>query len=409
MENKDENRKIFKKGLATGVAITLAFVLVLTAGCSIFMRRNGYVLTTFKPDKGLTGKILSDKVEKKVSEVLGALSKYYYDDLDHNQMAEGLYAGMVDSLGDKYPRYFTEEEYQDYISETTGTYYGIGALLSQSTETGEISINRIYDKTPAQEAGLREGDIFVSADGFKAEGSDLTEFVSHVKGEAGTKVKIVVLRNGKKKTFKVERRAVEIPTVEHQMLNEKIGYIQILEFDKVTAKQFKTSLNSLKKQGMKSLIVDVRDNPGGMVDSVTEILDEILPKGLLVYTQDKDGKKTEYKSDDKELGMPMAVLINENSASASEIFAGAVKDFEYGTLIGTKTYGKGIVQVLLPLSDGSAVKMTTSKYFTPKGNYIHEVGIEPDVEIEFKYTGDVDAGYDIMKDNQVLKALEILK
>ena len=160
---------------------------------------------------------------------------------------------------------------------------------------------------------------------------------------------------------------------------------------------------------MKSLIVDVRDNPGGMVDSVTEILDEILPKGLLVYTQDKDGKKTEYKSDDKELGMPMAVLINENSASASEIFAGAVKDFEYGTLIGTKTYGKGIVQVLLPLSDGSAVKMTTSKYFTPKGNYIHEVGIEPDVEIEFKYTGDVDAGYDIMKDNQVLKALEILK
>ena len=146
-----------------------------------------------------------------------------------------------------------------------------------------------------------------------------------------------------------------------------------------------------------------------MVDSVTEILDEILPKGLLVYTQDKDGKKTEYKSDDKELGMPMAVLINENSASASEIFAGAVKDFEYGTLIGTKTYGKGIVQVLLPLSDGSAVKMTTSKYFTPKGNYIHEVGIEPDVEIEFKYTGDVDAGYDIMKDNQVLKALEILK
>ena len=160
---------------------------------------------------------------------------------------------------------------------------------------------------------------------------------------------------------------------------------------------------------MKKLIIDVRDNPGGMLDTVSQMLYEILPKGTVVYTQDKQGKKQEYKSnDDEELGMPLVVLVNGNSASASEIFAGAVKDYNYGTLIGTKTYGKGIVQVLIPLQDGSAVKVTMAKYYTPKGNYIHKKGIEPDVALEFEYQGDKELPYDMMKDNQVLKAIEVL-
>ena len=398
----------FKKGFLSGVAASLAAVLILGAVGSMVLTSNGYVFTTFKPDKNLTGGILSESVETKLSEILGALSAYYYDEVDQETAAEGLYTGLVDSLGDPYSRYFTKEEYRDYLNSSNGTYYGIGAVLTQNTQTGEISISRVYEGSPANEAGLKAGDVFVSADEFDAEGADLSEFVTHVKGDEGTTVKITVLRDGKEKTFTVERRKVEVPTVEHQMLQGNTGYIEILEFDAVTTDQFETALEDLKKQGMTSLIVDLRDNPGGMVTSVTEILDTILPKGLLVYTQDKDGNKKEYKSDKRELGLPLAVLVNENSASASEIFAGAVKDYEYGTIIGTTTFGKGIVQVLTPLSDGSAIKVTTAKYFTPNGNYIHGVGIDPDIELEFEYQGDEDEDYDIMKDNQVLKALEIL-
>ncbi len=411
IKKNDENqyKRMYKKGLASGIAITLTLTLAITAVASVFMRRNGYVVTTFKPDKKLTGKILSNEVETKVSELLGALSQYYYDDMKNSDLAEGMYAGLVNGVGDKYTTYFTKKKYEEYIGGTSGTYYGIGAVLNQNIDTGVISITRVYDNSPAKDAGLKAGDIFVSADGHKAEGVDLTEFVTHVKGDEGTKVKLVMVRSGKQLKVNVERRKVEIPTVEYQMLEDKTGYIQILEFDKITTSQFKKALKDLRNQGMTALIVDLRDNPGGMVNAVTEILDEILPKGLLVYTQDKNGEKTEYKSDKKELGLPLAVLVNGNSASASEIFAGAVKDYKYGTLIGTKTFGKGIVQVLAPLSDGSAIKVTTSKYFTPKGNYIHEVGIEPDEKLEYKYLGDEKEEYDITKDNQVQKALEILE
>jgi len=402
----EEERRIYKKGLRKGICLTLVVVLLLTAAGSIVLRRNGFVFTSFAFDKKLTGEVLSEPVQKKVAEILSALSAYYYEDIPTEKLPDGMYAGMVDSLGDRYTTYFTAEEYKEYISGSNGTYYGIGAVLTQDRKTGVISISRVYEGSPAEKAGLLKGDIFISADGVAAEGIDITEFVTHVKGDKGTKVKLVMERDGKKKTFTVIRDEVEVPTVEHQMLKNHTGYISILEFDKVTADQFRTALKDLKKQKMTSLIVDLRDNPGGMVSSVTEILDEILPKGLLVYTQDKNGKKTEYKSDSNELGMPLAVLVNENSASSSEIFAGAIKDYEYGTLIGTKTFGKGIVQVLLPLSDGSAIKVTTAKYFTPKGNYIHEVGIEPDVKLEYKQQK---KEYDINKDNQVKKALEILK
>lgn len=399
----------FRKGFIAGIAAALAVVLILGAVGSMILTSNGYVLTTFKPDKKLTAGILSEQVENKVSEILGAISAYYYDDVDQQKAAEGLYAGLVDSLEDPYSCYFTKEEYQDYLNSSNGTYYGIGVVLTQNIQTGEISVTRVYDSSPAKEAGLKAGDVFVSADDFQAEGADVSEFASHVKGDEGTTVELTVLRDGKEKTFTVERRKVEIPTVEHQMLQGNTGYIQILEFDEVTAEQFDAALKDLRKQKMTSLIVDLRDNPGGMVTSVTDILDTILPEGLLVYTQDKDGKKKEYNSDKNELNLPLAVLVNENSASASEIFAGAVKDYGYGTIIGTTTFGKGIVQVLTPLSDGSAIKVTTAKYFTPKGNYIHGVGIEPDVELEFKYGGDEEEEYDIMKDNQVLKALDILE
>ncbi len=193
------------------------------------------------------------------------------------------------------------------------------------------------------------------------------------------------------------------------MFDNKIGYIQISQFEEVTAPQFNEALKDLKKQGMKGLIVDLRGNPGGLLTSVSEILDEILPEGMLVYTENKFGKKEEYTSAKGELGLPLCVLINESSASASEIFAGAIKDYEYGTLIGTNTFGKGIVQVIVPLRDGSAVKVTTSRYYTPKGNYIHGVGIAPDIELPYEFLGGANDKYDYKYDNQINKAIEVLQ
>ncbi|SFQ48933.1 carboxyl-terminal processing protease [Lachnospiraceae bacterium XBB1006] len=404
-----QRQRIYRKGMRRGIAWTLVFMLVLSVATGVFLKKNGFVITSFKMDRKLASQILSEPVQKKTAEVLSALSAYYYDDIPTEKLPDGMYAGLVSSLGDKYTSYFSKEQYQEYLDGTNGTYYGIGAVLTQDKESLQITISKVYEGSPADKAGLKAGDVFVSADKTKAEGLELAKFVNYVRGEKGTKVKLVMLRDGKEKTFTVTRDEVEVPTIESRMLKNHTGYIAITEFDGVTADQFKKALKELKNNKMTSLIVDVRDNPGGMITAVTDILDELLPKGILVYTKDKAGKKTTYRSDRDELGLPLAVLVNENSASASEIFAGAVKDYKYGTLIGTKTFGKGIVQVLMPLSDGSAIKVTTAKYFTPKGHYIHEKGIEPDVKLEFQYQGDKTKDYDIYQDNQVLKAMEILK
>lgn len=240
---------------------------------------------------------------------------------------------------------------------------------------------------------------------------ELSELVTHIRGDKGTTVHMQIAREGEADYLEldIERDKVEVPTVTSEMLDNHIGYIAITEFAEPTEEQFMQAVNSLKDQGMESVIIDLRDNPGGYLTAVTEILDDILPEGLTVYTEDKYGNRQNYTSDEEhKMDYPMAVLVNENSASASEIFAGAIKDYQYGTLIGTKTFGKGIVQSVRQLSDGSAIKLTTAKYYTPKGNYIHEVGIEPDVELEYEYTGDKNADYDKAYDNQIQKAIEIL-
>ncbi len=407
---KEKKKPSFLAGFLCGIGSILLIVVMLSLGATVLFRAGGYVITSFKLDEELTADVLSEPVQNKVAEVLSALSAYYYDELDEQKMAEGMYLGMVNALGDPYTTYYTVEEFAEYRASASGTYYGIGAVLSQDVNTGVITIIRVYKGSPAEEAGLKGGDIFISAAGVLAEGMDVSEFVSLIKGDLGTTVEVVVDRNGTELTFTVERRKVEVPTVEAQMLEDGTAYIQILEFDEITTKQFDDALLAMRQQGMTSLVIDLRDNPGGRLDVVVDILDRILPDGMLVYTVNKYDQKVEYKSDDgKELNIPLVVLVNENSASASEIFAGAIKDYEYGTILGTTTFGKGIVQVILPLSDGSAVKITTSKYYTPNGNDIHGIGIEPDVELEYEYLGSDTEDYDIMKDNQVLKAIELLK
>ncbi|MCR5374972.1 MAG: S41 family peptidase [Lachnospiraceae bacterium] len=404
-----KKNKEFIKGVVMGLVIMLLIVSLAGLLLITTLRKNGYMISNGVVDKELTAGILSEHVENKIAEILTTLSTYYYDNLDNEKIAEGMYRGMVDALGDKYTTYYNEAEYRDFILNTTGVYYGIGALLSQDKTTLVITIDKVYKNSPAEEAGLKDGDIILSANGVSAEGMDVSEFVNYIRGEEGTKVDIVVKRGDEELPFTCTRRKVDVPTIEYTMFDNKIGYIQISQFEEVTAPQFNEALKDLKKQGMKGLIVDLRGNPGGLLTSVSEILDEILPEGMLVYTENKFGKKEEYTSAKGELGLPLCVLINESSASASEIFAGAIKDYEYGTLIGTNTFGKGIVQVIVPLRDGSAVKVTTSRYYTPKGNYIHGVGIAPDIELPYEFLGGENDKYDYKYDNQINKAIEVLQ
>ena len=407
-----KNRKSnFGKGIAVGVLITLLFVLVVAGGAflsfSLVKMNKSTAAEGTEDDK----KTVSQKdVEKKAGEIADLIEQYYYEDVDENAMIEGIYGGMVDGLGDQYSTYFTEEEYASFNESTTGVYYGIGAVLTQNLNTKIVTILHVYPGTPAEEAGVRDGDVIAKVGDIEGDSMELSELVSHIKGEEGTKVHLELIRAGEKDHIEldVERRQIEVPTVQYQMLEGEVGLVQITEFSSSTTEQFSEAVKELQSQGMKSMIVDLRDNPGGVLQSVCAILDEILPEGMLVYTEDKYGSRSEFKSDEKCMNLPMAVLINENSASASEIFAGAIKDYEYGTLIGTTTFGKGIVQTIIPMQDGSAVKVTTAKYFTPKGNYIHEVGIEPDIELEYEYQGE-DETYNPLHDNQVLKALEVLQ
>lgn len=411
---KPESKKPgFLQGMLLGAFLVL-LIGVMGVGGWYSIIRMGERLNATAEENGAnpTQRAISDdQVKKKAGEIADLLDQYYYEDIDEDKLVQGMYAGMVDGVGDPYTCYYTKEEYDSMNETTSGTYYGIGAVLTQNVKTNVVTILHVYAGSPAEEAGVRDGDVIVKVEDIAGDSMELSELVKHIKGEEGTTVHLQLLREGEKDYVEldVERRQVEIPTVEHQMLEGKIGLIQISEFADNTPLQFTAAIKDLRNQGMVSMIVDLRNNPGGVLKSVVSMLDGLLPEGILVYTEDKYGNRSDYTSEESSLDIPMAVLINENSASASEIFAGAVKDYGYGTLIGTTSYGKGIVQSIIPMEDGSALKVTMAKYFTPKGNYIHEVGIEPDIELEYEYQGDAKEAYNPMHDNQILKALEVLK
>ncbi len=401
----------FGAGILIGSICTMLVVFVVfVGGYTIVNTMGSSIDQDTDVEQSFKEGLLDDSFEKKVTELSKLIDQYYYEKIDKNALVEGMYAGMAEGLGDPYSAYFSAEEYASFNESTTGVYCGIGTVLTQDVKTNVVTILHVYPGTPAEEAGIKDGDIIAKVDDIAGDSMDLSELSSHIKGEEGTKVHIEVMRQGESDYlgFDVERRKIEVPTVEHQMLEGKVGLIRITEFSNGTPEQFDKAVRDLQEQGMVSMIVDLRDNPGGVLQSVCDMLDEILPEGLLVYTEDKYGNRSDYKSDADCMDIPMAVLINGNSASASEIFAGAIKDYQYGTLIGTTSFGKGIVQTIIPLEDGSAIKLTMAKYFTPKGNYIHEVGISPDIELEYEYLSEGDETYNPMHDNQVLKALEVL-
>lgn len=402
-----KDKKQFLTGIAAGFVITMVLVEAVMFGQNVLAdmesesrKENGQL--------DLTGSGVGAKLE----EIQALMETYYLEEIDTEQVEDYLYKGAVAGLGDIYAAYYTEEEYQSLIDSTNGSYYGIGVEISQNMSTGIITISRIFEGSPAEEAGLLPGDVLYKIAGQEVTGEDLNKVVSLIKGEEYTTVSVEVARDGQSGylEFEVERRTIEVPTVESEMLEDNIGYIAITSFDDVTTEQFMTALDTLESQGMEALIVDLRNNGGGLVSSVCAILDRLLPEGLIVYTEDKYGNREEEFSDaENYFDKPMAVLVNGNSASASEIFAGAIKDYGIGTLVGTTTYGKGIVQKIYPLSDGTAVKLTVSKYYTPNGNNIHGTGIEPDVTVEL----DEDLMYEVEvpkeEDNQLQAAIEALQ
>lgn len=341
-------------------------------------------------------------------EALEALiDRYYIGEIDEEQLSEGIYKGYVAALDDPYSAYYDVEETKEMEETTAGEYSGIGAIMSQDRDTGVITVSQVYAGSPAEKAGLRAEDILYKVEGREVTGEDLSQVVSLVKGEKGTQVQLTVLRGSAQEETEitVTRDTVEVQTVYGEMKEDGIGYIRITEFDSVTYEQFQEELEMLEQEGMERLAIDLRSNPGGNLYTVCDILDLLLPEGLIVYTEDKQGERQEITSDEEhQFDKPLAVLMNEYSASASEIFAGAVQDYGTGVIVGTQSYGKGVVQQIFDLKDGTSVKLTIAEYFTPKGRNINGRGITPDVEIEYEYDEN-----DPQSDNQLDRAVEVLK
>lgn len=355
--------------------------------------------------------LMSDYFVNKLELLEYLVELYYMNDISVEDMRTGAYKGLLDGLGDPYTCYYTAEEYEDLMESTTGTYCGIGAVVQQNKTTMLITIVKPYVNGPAYNAGMLPGDIIYKVNDTDVTGMDIDKVVSMMKGEAGTKVTVTVVRDGESNPVElsITRGEIEIETIEYEMLEDKIGLVTISSFDEHTPEQFKDAIKSLKKDGMQGLVIDLRDNGGGLLNSVVEMLDYMLPEGMIVYTEDKYGNREEFKSTDKEVfELPAAVLINGNSASASEIFAAAMQDYKAATIVGTTSFGKGIVQTILPLTDGTAVKITIARYFTPNGVCIHGIGVNPDVEVELneKLKQQVVIAHE--EDNQLQAAIKVL-
>ena len=407
MEQKNENEK-FLKGLFCGVFL----VLICMAGCLLHlqwkMTRRAAVSTGSGKTETLDMNL--SQVKKKTGEIEELINAYYLDEIDGQKVEDTMYTGMVAGLEDLYSVYYSKEELESMEESISGAYSGIGATLTQDPDTGELSVVSCFDGTPAQEAGLQPGDVITGWNGKSVEGIELSELVSKIKTDPEEQLTLEIERDGETLEVELTRREVQIPTVEYEMLDNQIGYIRLVEFDEVTADQFKEALEDLENQNMEKLIIDVRNNPGGVLQVVCDMLDQLLPEGMIVYTEDKNGNRKEYTSDEEhQFTKPLAVLANENSASASEIFAGAIQDYGIGTIVGTTTFGKGIVQRTFYLSDGTGVKLTVAKYYTPKGHDIHKKGITPDVEIELDEELKNQSSISHEEDNQLQKAIEVLQ
>lgn len=402
--NAQPPRKKKSQGFASGMIIGavsafMAVILLILSVAAVCIAK-GYIHIGVNGDVYIQSDAVTDsdgigsEVEGKLNAIDSVLESFYFGDVDDETAKDNIYKAYLSSYGDKYTMYYTADEYKALKESTNGKFYGIGAVCQLSGEGGVLLVD-VYDNGAGYQAGLRSGDRVVNVDGRDITGMELSSAVALIKGDKGTSVTLEVIRGTERLTFSAVRDAVEAKTVAYTLLDNNIGYLSISQFEEVTTKQFKAAVEDLQSQGMKGLVIDIRNNPGGLLDTVVGMLKYMLPDGLIVYTEDKQGNRKEYKGQDNdEFNLPLAVIVNGNSASASEIFAGAIQDYGKGTIIGTQTYGKGIVQTVKPLTDGSAIKFTIAKYFTPKGQDIHGKGVTPDMVVEYDTDADVDTQLD---------------
>lgn len=387
----------FSTGVLTGVLVTVLVICGAAGIWKVFAGRGDYTSAST---------VSEADVNKKLDQINSLIEDYYLyeDEIDEDTLIDGIYSGYAEALGDPYTEYYDEKETEALYESTSGEFSGIGATMSKSADSDEITVSNVYDDSPADKAGLKQGDVIYQVDDHSASGQDLETVVSWIKGEQGTEVVLHVLRDGKEIELTATRDIIEVHTVSSEMKDNQIGYIAVSEFDSVTYDQFKEALDNLESQGMQGLVIDLRGNPGGSLTTVTDMLKLLLPEGTIVSTKDKYGNTEEITCDGKhEFIKPLAVLVNQYSASASEIFSGAIQDYGTGTIVGMTTYGKGVVQQLVDLGDGTCLKVTIAEYYTPSGRSINGTGVEPDVEVEYEYDKNNPEA-----DNQLDKALEVV-
>ncbi len=380
----------FVRGMMTGILLCAVGAVLVIGGLSTVTSRQRR-RTADSDETGSSSVSLTEdaeafraELEGKLKEINSLIDENFIFEVDEEQMMDGLLSGYLEGLDDVYSLYYTPEEFEEAISDSDGSYVGIGVAVEQDTETLAITALTVYSGSPAEGAGMQSGDILKAVDGKDISGEILSDVVDQIRGEEGSEVTVTVLRDGETLDLTMTRTAMEMETAEYEMLEEGIGYIQLTEFDSVSVDQMKEAIQELREQGMEKLILDLRDNPGGLLTSVVSIADLFLPKGdNIFYAEDKKGNQTRYDSEsDPFCTETLSVLVNGNSASASEVLSGSLKDHERAVLVGTQTFGKGIVQTFYRLSDGSGIKLTTAHYFTPSGTDIHGIGIEPDLAVE---------------------------
>lgn len=424
-----DEKKNYQKGILVGLTGGILGTVICAAICAVIginlfvmqreENRQKEIETTTELLEETTGNLvvqedglINEEFIKRIDMIYDLLEENFLYEMDEEELRDGMYQGLMSALGDPYSAYYDEEAFHSFQESTTGKYYGIGVTVSQNMTTGIITMVKPFKGAPGYEAGILPNDILYKVNDVEVTGMDLNEVVALIKGEEGTTVELTLVREGEADyvVLDVERREVEIPTVEIEMLDNQIGYMSISGFEEVTAAQFYNGIGELSFQGMEGLVIDLRDNPGGRLDVVISMLDMILPEGLLVYTEDKDGVRDNEMSSNEAsiLDVPLAVLVNGQSASASEIFAGDVQDFGAGIIVGTQTFGKGIVQTIYQLDSETAVKMTVSSYFTHAGRNIHGVGITPDIVVELNEELKQKAEITKAEDNQLQAAVEAL-
>ena len=397
------------------VALTAFITCIITTACLVekYDIGNGTGVLS-----SLIGSTNDDKITEALSNIENLIEKYYLYDIDEQKAIDGAISGYIESLGDEYTEYIPASEMEEYTETIMGNFVGIGIYMVQNTEENVIQVLAPIKESPAEQAGILPGDIIKSVDGVQYTGEQMTEASNNIKGEEGTKVKLEILRGEETLNFEIERKKINTnPVVAEKIedtseqLESNIGYLEISSFDEGTAEDFKTKFEQLKSEGITSLIIDLRNNGGGIVDEALAIADYIVPKGKdLLITVDKDGNEEIEKSEnDPIIDMPIVVLVNENTASASEILAGALKDLDEATIVGTKTYGKGVIQQVLSLRTGAGLKVTVEEYYTPNRTQINKVGIEPDEVVELPETVKNPLSVTEEEDTQLQKAIEILK